>query len=966
MSHGNAVASLKRLFDSSKLRTYSGRVSASVLGKATSKHVHWAVISRSEDAALSSVQAVASAKDTTFNVLITDNLASYRQDLALLAMEYGTAFVAAVASDATDLQMTRALTQAADYDGPSIVLVGGDVSFRWDPSAEAAGRDPFCVDAGSLPEGMSKFLERESQLNLLIRAHPDLKDKYVQKLPAGHPLLEASLAKLRGGLAEAQKVPLLIVYGSDGGNAEGLAKRLAKEAKARGADNRCVPMDTVEPPQLKGEKNVVAVVCTAGQGEFPGNAKKLWTGLCETEPGFTLDGVSFAVFALGDRHYWPDPQYFCKAGRDLDSRLEHLGAHRLLPCGIGDDQDTDKYEDGWGKWEPEFWKTLGLDRVGAVEQEEAVDTRHPTDEEIKIASRYLRGSLKDTLDDVSTGCIPYEDTKVIKFHGIYQQDHREMRSERAKLGIEKAFSFMARVRLPGGLCEPHQWLAMDELSSQYGNETLKVTTRQTFQLHGIIKRNLKTVVRGMAKACMDCIAACGDVNRNVICTSTPGVCPAHTYYQIQAISKELSEFVLPRTSAYYEIFLDEGGGEGLPSKLVAANTPVEEEPLYGKTYLPRKFKVAVAIPPVNDVDVFAHCVGFIAIIEKGELQGFTVTVGGGMGATNNDPATFPRTADVMGFCKPDDAKHVLAAIMAVQRDHGDRTNRKHARLKYTVDDHGVDWFRTQVEKELGRKLEKARPFSFKTRGDSYGWAKTDDGKWHYTMFIEHGRVVDLPDYKLKTAIRHLASVHKGNFRLTCNQNLTISNISDADKGAIKALLDMYGVDNSRHSALRLNSVACVALPTCPLAFAEAERYLPDLVTKLDSVMDECGLHQDEITIRMTGCPNGCARPYLAEIAFVGRSPGYYNLLLGGDFEGHRLNKVYREGVNEEEILQLLTPILKTYAKDRTKGESFGDFVMRWKSLWETASGSTPVPPTPTPNGTHMANGSAATPVSVSA
>jgi len=446
---------------------------------------------------------------------------------------------------------------------------------------------------------------------------------------------------------------------------------------------------------------------------------------------------------------------------------------------------------------------------------------------------------------------------------MYQQDDRDLREERRKQGKEKAYSFMIRVRVPGGISTPDQWLAIDEISDKYSNGNIKLTTRQAFQLHGIIKKNLKPTMREINKALMNTIAACGDVNRNVMCNPNPFQSEVHQ--EVQDFTQRLNDHLLPRTGAYHEIWLDD--------KLVAGNVTVErpvkvdEEPLYGKVYLPRKFKIAVAIPPNNDVDVLAHCLGFIAITENDKLVGFNVTVGGGMGMTHNNKKTFPRLADVMGFCTVEQGVEVGEKVMLVQRDYGDRSNRRHARLKYTVEDNGIDWYRTQVEERLGYKLQPARPYKFTDNSDRYGWTKGLNNSWHYCMFVQNGRVRDSPDYPLRTAIREIAKVHKGDFRLTPNQHLIIGNVNEKDKELIQSLLIKYKISNEVHSGLRLNSMACVALPTCGLAFAESERYLPDLIDKIDLILEKSGLIHEPITVRMTGCPNGCARPYVSEIGF---------------------------------------------------------------------------------------------------
>ncbi len=542
---------------------------------------------------------------------------------------------------------------------------------------------------------------------------------------------------------------------------------------------------------------------------------------------------------------------------------------------------------------------------------------HPN-EQLKQSSRQLRGTLVEGLADGATGAFSDEDTQLTKFHGFYQQDDRELRNERRRQKLEPLYSFMVRVRLPGGVCTPEQWLILDRLAGDYANGTLRLTTRQTFQFHGILKRDLKAHLQGLDRALLDCIAACGDVNRNVISTANPHRSPVH--HRTYELAGAISQHLLPKTRAYYEIWLDQ--------EQVAGNA-AEDEPIYGKTYLPRKFKIALAVPPDNDVDVLAHDLGFVAIVEDGEQLGYNVTVGGGMGMSHGEPKTFPRLADVMGFCTSEQVVAVAEQVVCVQRDYGDRTDRKHARLKYTIEDRGLDWFRTEVERRLGYALAAPRPFRFDTNGDRYGWHKEADGRWHYTLFVENGRVADFPDYPLQTGLREIASVHQGEFALTCNQNLIIAGVKPARKRGIDQLLRQYGlIGEWAPSALRRASMACVALPTCGLAMAESERYLPELIGKLDAVMRDAGLADDPIVVRMTGCPNGCARPYLAEIGFVGKGPGKYNLYLGGDYTGQRLNRPYRENIDEAEILATLDPLIRRYGSERGPDERFGDFLIR--------------------------------------
>lgn len=547
-------------------------------------------------------------------------------------------------------------------------------------------------------------------------------------------------------------------------------------------------------------------------------------------------------------------------------------------------------------------------------------------EGIKTASDYLRGTILEGLADGARGSIGADDQQLTKFHGIYQQDNRDVRNDRRKHKLDKAYSFLARIGLPGGVATAEQWLVVDKLAQYCDFDTLKLTTRQAFQLHGILKGNLKWTVASVNEAMMSTLAACGDVNRNTMCSPNPQASQVHQ--EVQAIVDEIDTYLKPQTKAYSEIWLD--------GKKIASEEPRsldmggdEVEPLYGKTYLPRKFKIAVAIPPQNDVDVFAHCLGFIAIVEEGKLVGFNVTVGGGMGMTHGNEKTYPRLADVMAFCKPDQVVAVSEKIVAIQRDFGDRVERAHARFKYTVEDRGVAFIRSELEQRLGYALEDARDFKFETNGDSYGWSEGSNGKWNLGLFVEGGRVIDLEDKPLKSGLRAIAEMGKCEFRLTPNQNLILANIDASDREGIDALVAEYKLDAYQSaSGMRRSQIACVALPTCGLALAESERYLPNLVTDLELILDEAGLREDEIIIRSTGCPNGCGRPYLGEIGLVGKVPGKYNLYLGAGFDGARLNKLYRTSITNEEIIETLRPMLLAYAKEREEGERFGDFTIR--------------------------------------
>jgi sulfite reductase (NADPH) hemoprotein beta-component len=543
------------------------------------------------------------------------------------------------------------------------------------------------------------------------------------------------------------------------------------------------------------------------------------------------------------------------------------------------------------------------------------------DETLKASSQYLRGNIALDLIDRITGSVTFESNKLMKFHGIYQQDDRDIREERRKQKLEPAYTFMVRVRLPGGVCTTEQWLKIDELAQQHGGNTIRLTTRQTFQFHWIVKEDIRPTIQGLHEVLLDTIAACGDDSRGVMATSDPSDSDVHA--EVATLAKQVSDHVIPKTNAYHEIWY---GKERVA-------TSENEEPFYGPTYLPRKFKIGFAVPPSNDIDIYTQDLGFIAIAGPNGIEGFNVTIGGGMGRTDNEPNTYPRLADLIGFIPKTRLIECADAVMGVQRDYGNRAERPRARFKYTIDDKGLDFIVSEIEQRMGKPFEPARPFEFTSNGDSFGWRETDRGDFNYTLFIQNGRVSDFPGRSIMSGLRAIAKAHKGKFRLTPNQNLIIAGVAPADRPEIEALLAEHGLDESNSgTALRLNSIACVAFPTCPLAMAEAERYLPDLVTKIDAILADNGLSGEPITIRMSGCPNGCSRPYVAEIALTGRAPGKYNLWLGGGFNGERLAEIAAENIGEDKILEILSERLSAYARDREPGERFGDFVTRSREL----------------------------------
>ncbi|MFA6059835.1 MAG: assimilatory sulfite reductase (NADPH) hemoprotein subunit [Taibaiella sp.] len=540
-------------------------------------------------------------------------------------------------------------------------------------------------------------------------------------------------------------------------------------------------------------------------------------------------------------------------------------------------------------------------------------------EGIKQKSKGLRGTMQESLEDELTGSIREDDQSLIKFHGMYQQDDRDRREERALKKLDRLYSFMVRLRLPGGFLSPEQWVATNDIAGEHATGVIKITSRQTIQLHGILKARIKPTLQAFNKVILDAIAACGDVNRNVLCSSHPRQSAIHE--EVFRYADKISELLKPKTRAYYEIWLNE--------EKIAERS--EEDPLYQNRYLPRKFKIAIAIPPNNDVDVLANDIGLIAIIEDNKLLGFNIAVGGGLSTTHGNPETYARLATVIGFTDTEEKTlKAVYEVLTIQRDFGDRSNRKKARLKYTVDAMGINQFKEELEQRTGFALEAARPYTFTERADYYGWEQDHNGLWHYTLLVENGRVLDTPTLPMKSALLAIAKTGKATFRFTCSQNLMLNDIQQKDKAEIDTLLRQYQLiqhtDNS--SALRKNAMACVAMPTCPLALAEAQRYLPELISKVEPLLEKYGLQQEDIIMRMTGCPNGCARSYLAEIGFVGTGPGRYNLHLGGDREGLRLNSIYKENISEHQILEELDLLLDRYQKEKQAAETFGDYCFR--------------------------------------
>lgn len=539
-------------------------------------------------------------------------------------------------------------------------------------------------------------------------------------------------------------------------------------------------------------------------------------------------------------------------------------------------------------------------------------------EAMKTSSRGLRGDLDAQMNNPLTGNVTETGKQLIKFHGSYVQDDRDRRTEREEKKLEWAYSYMIRLRIPAGDITAPQWAALQESCDKNANGVMKITTRQTIQFHGVVKARMKPTMKDFDALGLDSIAACGDVNRNVISGSNPAIAPFHA--EVHEYAAAISDALLPKTGAFKEIWLD---GEKLEEGKEA-----EPDPLYQNRYLPRKFKIAVTIPPHNDVDVFVHDIGLIAIGNGKNFEGFNISIGGGLGATHGNPKTYPRLGNVIGFVPKDKAVEACWQIAAVQRDYGNREDRSLARLKYTLDRLGVDFFKGEMEKRLGFTLGRARPVSFTHRGDPFGWFSDHHGKWYNTIFVDCGRVRDDGGYNIKSGLMEIAQNDLSSFRCTANQNVMLTYVEETNKAKIDAILARNGITQGHHTKTKEEAIACVALPTCPLALAEAQRYLPEFVSKVEHLQRKHGLIEDAITTRITGCPNGCGRPYVAEIGLVGKGPGKYVLRLGGNYQGERLNRVHLEEADEGQILGELDKLFGAYVKGRTSGERFGDYANR--------------------------------------
>ena len=550
------------------------------------------------------------------------------------------------------------------------------------------------------------------------------------------------------------------------------------------------------------------------------------------------------------------------------------------------------------------------------------DRKPSANEFLKERSPTLAGTIAQTLADPQADHYIDDDTQFLKSHGIYQQDDRDLR----KTG--KKYIFMVRCRIPGGVVTPAQYLACDDLATRYANNTLRVTSRQGLQFHGVVKGGLRPLVKAINDVLLGTLAACGDNSRNVMAPPTP---PSNQLGgQVLEQARQAATAILPRTRAYHSIWI-----EGLPLNLEDPANKDFVDPLYGKTYLPRKFKIAFAIPPLNDVDVFTNCCGFIALGDaSGKLSGYNLIAGGGQGRSHGNQATFPRVADVIGSLPPEKVVDVAKAVLTIHRDFGDRSDRKHARLKYVLEDRGAKWFREELERRLGFRLGEPLPYKFEKQGDAFGWNRQVDGHLFLGLFVETGRIKDRDGWRMKTALREVVARFQPEVHLTPGNNVILANLDSAHREEIARLFADHGIETEpdrQGSALRRASMACVSLPTCGLGLAESERYLPELMTRIEALLKEVGLGDQEITIRMTGCPNGCARPYMAEIGFVGKAPGRYQLWLGGNEASTRLNRLYRDMVKDPDIITELRPLFTRYAQERLAGERFGDWVAR--AVW---------------------------------
>jgi sulfite reductase (ferredoxin) len=548
-------------------------------------------------------------------------------------------------------------------------------------------------------------------------------------------------------------------------------------------------------------------------------------------------------------------------------------------------------------------------------------------ERIKITSNYLHGQIQEELEQ-NTSRFSEDQIQLIKFHGMYQQEDRDVRQARKAASTEKAYQFMIRSRIPGGALTAEQYLVEDEIADRFANGTLRITTRQGFQLHGILKGNIRATIRQINDALLSTLAACGDVNRNVMACPAPSANRAQA--QIQAIAHQIAMHLAPHSKAYHELWLD---GEKVHTvgedEAKTAQTDEVVEPIYGPTYLPRKFKIGIAFPGDNCVDVYTQDIGLIARMDGETLVGFTIAIGGGMGSTHGKAETHPLLAKPLADVSVEQVLPVVETIVTVQRDYGDRQNRKHARMKYVIEDRGLDWFRTQVEQRLGFTLSDPSPVVFHDVEDHLGWHEQADGRWFLGLHVENGRIKDTETIRMKSGLRDVIRQFRPSLRLTGQQNILLTDIPADQRVPLEECLHSYGIitDPQAIGAHRF-AMACPALPTCGLALAEAERALPSLVQQIEAELHNSGLGATPLSIRMTGCPNGCARPFMGDIGLVGRSKDLYNIYIGGDWSNTRLNTLYAPSVRTEQILATLRPLLVLWRDERQSLETFGDFCHR--------------------------------------
>ena len=543
-------------------------------------------------------------------------------------------------------------------------------------------------------------------------------------------------------------------------------------------------------------------------------------------------------------------------------------------------------------------------------------------ESIKEESRFLKGTISEEIAD-STDHFNASNIQLLKFHGTYQQDDRDLRTERKKAGLGKAFSMMVRLRIPGGRITSDQFLSMLDLCEEMGNSTMKITTRQTIQLHGVVKDQLRPTIHRINEIALSTLAACGDVNRNIMC------CPAkrvgHVHAELERLTDELTEAMAPKTTAYHEIWVTDpetgekslqGGGQ-------------EVEPLYGPTYLPRKFKMGIALPEDNCIDIYTQDIGLLAIVRDDQIVGYNVLVGGGMGTTPAKKTTYPALAKRMAFAKPEQVVGVCQAILKVQRDNGNREDRKLARMKYLVDKWGVEKFRAEVEEYLGHPLEDCTEDDVSGVDDHMGWQPQGDGKWSYGLNIENGRLYDNDDLQLKGALRSVCREFQTEIRMTGHQSVIFTDIEEGDKEKLVGLIKQHHVPTTEEtSTVRRWSMSCVALPTCGLAITESERRLPGIIDALEQPLAKLGLGEERFTIRMTGCPNGCARPYNADMALVGKAKDRYTFFVGGGWLGNRLGYIYKDLVPDDVIVDEMIGVFAAFKANRLDGESLGEFCAR--------------------------------------